>query len=185
LEEGVGKSRKHVAVAGARSPSTDVRNGKIGRAITPGAEQQGQGSPQTDEEAKTMGGIAERISLARLPRGVPSPCGDQASGTRGARQKQASNPRTNLRRSFITYALANGKTETRVADRTGHRSRTMINRYRRVARTVAEARLGDLVPLHLAIPELATANTAANAAANEIGNHPRLILLVVPNTSGR
>jgi hypothetical protein len=31
----------------------------------------------------------------------------------------------------------------------------MVNRYRRVAGTVAEARLGDLAPLDEAIPELA------------------------------
>jgi len=66
---------------------------------------------------------------------------------------------------FVTYALASGRTETWVADRTGHRSSTMINRYRRVARTVLEAQLGDLLPLHDAIPEIAAASTAAEAAA--------------------
>jgi hypothetical protein len=50
-------------------------------------------------------------------------------------------------------------------DRTGHKSSAMVNRYRRVARTVAEARAGSPTPLHLAIPELAAAFTAANAAA--------------------
>jgi integrase len=70
-----------------------------------------------------------------------------------------------LRGFFITYALAGGRTETWVMDRTGHKSSVMVNRYRRVARTVAEAGLGSPVPLHLAIPELAAAFTAANAAA--------------------
>jgi integrase len=70
-----------------------------------------------------------------------------------------------LRGFFVTYALAHGKTETWVMDRTGHKSSTMVNRYRRVARTVAEARLGEPLPLHLAIPEFAAAFTAANAAA--------------------
>jgi integrase len=52
-----------------------------------------------------------------------------------------------LRASFVTVSLANGKTETWVADRTGHRSSEMINRYRRAARTWAEAGLGSFAPL--------------------------------------
>ncbi len=70
-----------------------------------------------------------------------------------------------LRGAFVTYGLANGRTETWVMDRTGHRSSQMVNRYRRVARTVAEADLGDLTPLNEAVPEIAAANLAANAAA--------------------
>ena len=58
------------------------------------------------------------------------------------------------RATFVTLALANGKSETWVADRTGHRSSTMINKYRRAARTAAELGLGELVPLDQAIPEL-------------------------------
>ncbi len=53
----------------------------------------------------------------------------------------------------------------RVMDRTGHRSSAMLNRYRRVARTVAEARLGDLAPLDRAIPEVADAKESALASA--------------------
>src|SRR6185503_11180018 len=41
------------------------------------------------------------------------------------------------RATFVTLALANGRTETWVADRTGHKSSLMINRYRRAARTAA------------------------------------------------
>jgi len=59
-----------------------------------------------------------------------------------------------LRATFVTVSLANGKTETWVADRTGHRSSAMINRYRRAARTWAELALGPLAPLDEAIPEL-------------------------------
>jgi integrase len=61
------------------------------------------------------------------------------------------------RATFVTIALANGKTETWVADRTGHKSSVMINRYRRAARMAAEIGLGDLAPLVVAIPELAPA----------------------------
>jgi integrase len=60
-----------------------------------------------------------------------------------------------LRASFVTVALANGKTESWVADRTGHLSSQMINRYKRWARGHQEQSLGDWVPLHVAIPELA------------------------------
>lgn len=59
-----------------------------------------------------------------------------------------------LRATFVTLALANGKTETWVQDRTGHRSSVMVNRYRRVARTAAELGLGALTPLDKAIPEI-------------------------------
>lgn len=59
-----------------------------------------------------------------------------------------------LRASFVTVSLANGRTETWVADRTGHRSSIMINRYRREARTWSELNLGPLAPLDEAIPEL-------------------------------
>jgi hypothetical protein len=58
------------------------------------------------------------------------------------------------RATFITIALANGKSEAWVQDRTGHKSSQMINRYRRAARTAAELDLGNLAPLCRAIPEL-------------------------------
>jgi integrase len=59
-----------------------------------------------------------------------------------------------LRATFVTISLANGKSETWVADRTGHASSAMINRYRRAARTVAELGLGELLALDQAVPEL-------------------------------
>jgi integrase len=74
------------------------------------------------------------------------------------------------RGSFITLALATGRTETWVVDRTGHRSSTMLARYRRMARSAEELGLGWFAPLDTAIPELngdplAAAKTAALAAA--------------------
>jgi hypothetical protein len=42
-----------------------------------------------------------------------------------------------------------------VADRTGHKSSAVINRYRRAARTWGELALGELVPHDLEIPEFA------------------------------
>jgi integrase len=59
-----------------------------------------------------------------------------------------------LRGSFVTLALAAGRTEAWVTDRTGHRSSQMIYLYKRAARTAAELGLGWLAPLDQAIPEL-------------------------------
>lgn len=58
-----------------------------------------------------------------------------------------------LRATFVTVSLADGRTETWVADRTGHRSSEMINRYRRAARTWAELDLGALTPLDESVVE--------------------------------
>ena len=59
-----------------------------------------------------------------------------------------------LRAGFVTVALSLGRSETWISDRTGHKSHTMIARYRRAARTAEELHLGDLAPLDAAIPEL-------------------------------
>src|SRR6185369_14698881 len=58
-----------------------------------------------------------------------------------------------------------------VADRTGHKSSVMINRYRRAARTVAELGLGDLRPLDEAIPEVAA--MASGMASDPPGGEER------------
>jgi len=60
-----------------------------------------------------------------------------------------------LRATFITVSLANGQSEAWVADRTGHKTSAMINRYRRAARSLAELGLGDLTPLNQVVPEFA------------------------------
>jgi integrase len=60
-----------------------------------------------------------------------------------------------LRGTFVTLALANGRPESWVMARTGHRSSQMVNRYRRIANSFAELNLGDLAPLDQVIPELA------------------------------
>ncbi|HEX9620003.1 MAG TPA: tyrosine-type recombinase/integrase [Polyangiaceae bacterium] len=59
-----------------------------------------------------------------------------------------------LRGTFVTLSLANGRTETWVADRTGHKSSQMINRYRRAARSATELPVGPLAPLAEALPDL-------------------------------
>lgn len=59
-----------------------------------------------------------------------------------------------LRAAFVTWALANGRSETWVTDRTGHKSSIMLRRYQRAARTAGELGLGAPLPLDKAIPEL-------------------------------
>jgi integrase len=71
-----------------------------------------------------------------------------------------------MRGMFVTYSLAAGRSESWVQDRTGHTTNAMLSRYKRTARTVAELGLGQLAPMTLAIPELAAAFSAANAAAD-------------------
>jgi integrase len=72
-----------------------------------------------------------------------------------------------LRATFITLALARGKSEQWVMDRSGHTTSMMLQRYRRAARTVAEANMTTLTPLDEAIPELASfiVKTEAEGAA--------------------
>lgn len=69
-----------------------------------------------------------------------------------------------LRATFVTLSLAEGKSESWVGDRTGHRSSIMIQRYRRLARHAAELGLGGLRALVEAIPELAAWETAEETA---------------------
>lgn len=68
-----------------------------------------------------------------------------------------------LRATFVTVSLAAGKTETWVADRTGHRSSQQIAGYRRRARTWSGMALGTLDPLCYSLPDFHEA--APKAAA--------------------
>ena len=87
-----------------------------------------------------------------------------------------------LRATMITIALAMGRSETWVADRTGHKSSTMINRYRRAARTAAELGLGDFTPLDVAIPELrARSSDSSSGGAGGNGDAPpRRVVMTIP-----
>lgn len=55
------------------------------------------------------------------------------------------------RTTFVTLALANGRSETWVQDRTGHRSSQQINGYRQGARLAGELNLGELERLDVAL----------------------------------
>jgi integrase len=59
-----------------------------------------------------------------------------------------------LRATFVTVSLANGKTETWVSDRTGHKSSQMIALYARQARQWNELALGPLGALDELLPEM-------------------------------
>jgi integrase len=61
-----------------------------------------------------------------------------------------------FRALFVTVSLANGKTETWVTDRTGHKSSQMIATYTRQARTWNELELGNLQPMDRLLPEMNT-----------------------------
>jgi hypothetical protein len=86
----------------------------------------------------------------------------------------------NLRGTFVTVALANGRSEAWISDRTGHRSSAMIAKYKRTARTFGELELGGLVPLADALPELrALASPPAQPTAEtqggpEVGQRSRI-----------
>ena len=71
-----------------------------------------------------------------------------------------------LRATFVTLALAIGRSEDWVRTRTGHRSSGQVAKYRRDAETVRELGLGWLKPLHEAIPELAEIDPTT--AASEV-----------------
>ena len=92
--------------------------------------------------------LAEPLRLALGEAGVKRTELFNSTGARGRLRAH------DLRGTFVTLSLANGRTETWVADRTGHRSSAMINRYRRSARSAMELGLGALLPLDQAIPEL-------------------------------
>ena len=52
-----------------------------------------------------------------------------------------------LRSTFVVLAIVEGRSESWIADRTGHRSSSMIRRYDRDARHVADLDIGQLGPL--------------------------------------
>ncbi len=70
-----------------------------------------------------------------------------------------------LRATFVTVSLANGKTEQWVTDRTGHRSSQMLALYTRQARTWAELGLGALQPLDALLPEMKASAPATDPPA--------------------
>ncbi len=96
-----------------------------------------------------IGSMATQLRLGLKQAGVMRAQLFEQSGTRIRLRAH------DLRATFITLALMNGRTEDWVRTRTGHKTSQMIARYRREAATAAELALGSLQLLHEAIPELA------------------------------
>jgi len=90
-----------------------------------------------------------------------------------------------LRATFVTLALASGKTETWVCDRTGHRSSNMLNKYRRAARTAEELGLGWLKPMDEVIPELVGADGRSPGVDPAVGADVQPIGASAGRTSAR
>ena len=107
----------------------------------------------------TVGKLAEQLRTHVTAAGIDRPELTERGTNRGRLRAH------DLRGTFVTLALATGRTETWVADRTGHRSSQMINRYRRGARSAKELGLGWLAPLDETIPELADCPTIAPKGA--------------------
>jgi hypothetical protein len=123
--------------------------------------------------------LAEQIRNDLLRVGVDRPQLCESSGTLQRFRAH------DLRAKFVTISLATGKTETWVSDRTGHAGHTMIDKYRRKARTW---NMGELGPPYELMPELAdteptvritprlplklTARVAKQADAADLGSEP-------------
>lgn len=70
-----------------------------------------------------------------------------------------------LRGTFVTIALAAGRSEAWIARRTGHRTSAMIAKYQRHAANLAEGSAVLLEPLGSAIPELQARGGASSSKA--------------------
>jgi len=73
-----------------------------------------------------------------------------------------------LRATFVTVALAVGKTDSWVMDRTGHKSYQMLARYKRSARMAVEMGITWFAPLHEIIPELAALGNGSKEKADAL-----------------
>jgi len=97
--------------------------------------------PETNGGVRDVSKLAERFRGHLLRAGIDRPELHQDGVNRRKIRIH------DLRGTFVTISLANGQTETWVADRTGHRSSAMVNRYRRQARSAKELGLGALRPI--------------------------------------
>jgi integrase len=68
-----------------------------------------------------------------------------------------------LRATFVTWAKRVGNTDGWIADRTGHLTQEMIDRYTRAARTLADLRMDPFPDLTEAIPELSTSSSTSSS----------------------
>lgn len=74
-----------------------------------------------------------------------------------------------LRATFVTCSIAEGKADTWIRDRTAHKTMSMVDRYRRTARQFAELQAGSLVDLVRGLGwVIAWVNNAATADGQTI-----------------
>jgi len=81
-----------------------------------------------------------------------------------------------LRGGFVTWALATGRTEAWVTDRTGHTSSAMLYRYKRRVRRAEEVEVEEPVSLLDAIPELlevGAGSTGSGSSGNDRSAAPK------------
>jgi integrase len=76
-----------------------------------------------------------------------------------------------LRATFVTVALASGQTESFVTSKTGHRSSSEVNNYRRLANTFAKVGTGWFEPMDRVLAGSFAAAKVAGLAAAEGRNH--------------
>ena len=72
-----------------------------------------------------------------------------------------------LRATFVTVSLAEGRNDTWIRDRTAHKTMTMVDRYRRTARQFAELDVGSLVDLVQGLGWGISRGTLANAVRDD------------------
>lgn len=89
--------------------------------------------------------LAERLRFALKAAGVERKELFESTAHTGALRAH------DLRATFVTISIAEGRPDTWIRDRTGHRSTAMIDRYRRQARQYSELRLGSLPHLRQAL----------------------------------
>ncbi|MBN2194615.1 MAG: tyrosine-type recombinase/integrase [Polyangiaceae bacterium] len=117
-------------------------------------------------------------NLSRLLRGWLLDCGVDRPQLHTATEKRLALRAHDLRATFVTVALAVGKTDSWVMDRTGHKSYQMLARYKRSARMANEmgvqwfAELHEVVPELAALGESATGTDVVNGLTNETTPRP-------------
>ncbi len=122
----------------------EATEGKLDAAASVFVNEKGQPFKRTERFAEHY---REHLAAAAIDRP------ELTERTKARRQIRAHDARG----AFVTVALANGRSESWISDRTGHKSSTMIATYKRAARTAAELRLGNWQPLDRAIPSLVPA----------------------------
>jgi integrase len=123
-------------------------------------------------DALVFGGVADRGHLAEAFRDHL-----RAAGVDRAELFEDSDARRpirlhDLRATFVTVALAAGRTEAFVTARTGHRSSIQVAAYRRLAGTFAEIGVAWFGSLAELVPELAAVTRLPEPAAPPSGETP-------------